>query len=98
MNLFEILDYIFNPFFLAGANFCTFGVLLAYGTLTTNPLVSYASFGFFISGASITVLAVVGKWVNSQEYESEQPKETIKEGVKYGVQASQNKVQTSIEI
>lgn len=66
----DIAKFI-TPTNLSIANFCLFGLLLAMGLLYTDLGIIGASFGFFMAGASIMVLHVLGNWAYSETHEKE---------------------------
>ena len=99
MDLEDITDKIFEPFFLSCANFTAFALVFLYGISTSNQPMTYASLGFFIAGACMGVLIITNNWIIKNEAgEPEQAQYTVKEGGKDAMQSGKNKIFTTIEM
>jgi len=98
----QLIDYAFNPMFIAIANFTAFAVILAVGLMTANQYITFGAFGFFIAGASIGALMIADRWAaqrySDEEEEAIQPITKPTGVVKDGVPKNKPKVQTLIEI
>lgn len=95
MDFEDILDRVFDPYFICCANFTAFGLIFLYGIGGFNPALTYSGIGFFIAGASIGALLIADRWVSGKEIIEEK---YIIKGEVNGVPTSQNKIYTKIEM